>query len=136
VAGPPDVVVIINSNPDLVRLMRFQLEAAGFVVFEYHIDDIRSGISDLETLVEEHDPQVIVYDIAPPYDNNWNFLQHLRCGTDLGSRRFVLTSMNARRLREIVDVRDEMVYEIVGKDEDLREVVRATKEASRARATR
>lgn len=135
-AGAPDVVVIINSNPDLVRLIRFQLEGAGFVVFVYHIEDIRTGSADLESLVEEHDPKVIVYDVAPPYENNWNFLQHLRCGTKLSSRRFVLTSMNARRLREIVDVRDEMIYEIVGKEEDLREVVRATKEASRARATR
>ena len=132
----PDVVVIINSNPDLVRLMRFAFESAGFVVFEYLIDGIRNGTEDLETLVEEHDPKVVIYDVAPPYDHNWNFLEHLRRGTHLKSRRFVLTSMNARRLREIVDVRDEMIYEIVGRQEDIGEVVRAVKEASRARPTR
>jgi hypothetical protein len=38
-------------------------------------------------------------------------------------------------LREVVG-RDEHVYEIVGKPIDLEEIVRAVKEASRARATR
>jgi DNA-binding response OmpR family regulator len=131
----PTAVAIVNTNPDLVRLLRFALEAAGFVVFVYHIDAMREGTADVESLLREHDPKVVIYDVAPPYANNWNFLQHLRTHTHFKGRKFVLTSMNARRMHEIVGD-DETVYEIVGQPDDLDEIVRAAKEASRARATR
>jgi hypothetical protein len=65
----------------------------------------------------------------------WNFMQHLRKNTDFGSRKFVLTSMNVNRLREVVGA-DETVYEVLGREDDIGEVVRAVKEASRARPTR
>lgn len=131
----PDVVAIVNTNPDLVRILRFALETAGFVVFEYHVEDIRQGTADIESLVKEHDPRVIIFDVAPPYQRMWNFLEHLRRHTDFRKRKFVLTSMNVQRLQEIVGS-DETVYEIVGSQEDIGEVVRAVKEASRARPTR
>ena len=46
----------------------------------------------------------------------------------------MLTSVNADRAREVVG-NSEMVYEVVGKPFDLEAVVRAVKEASRARPT-
>lgn len=55
--------------------------------------------------------------------------------TDFKGRKLVLTSMNVRRMQEVVG-NDETVYEIVGQAEDLDAVVRAVKEASRARPTR
>lgn len=131
----PATVAIINTNPDLVRLLRFNLERAGFVVFEMHIEQIRAGTADVAGFLEQHDPSVIVYDVAPPYRENWNFMQHLRHSPGFERRRFVLTSMNAERVHQIVGI-DEAVYEIVGLEEDLRAVVRAVKEATRARATR
>ncbi len=51
------------------------------------------------------------------------------------SRQFVMTSTNAQRLQELVGSHQQ-VYEIVGKPFDLDEVVRAVKEAARARPTR
>jgi hypothetical protein len=134
-ADSPPVVAIINTNPDLVHLLRLNIEKAGFVCFEVHIDDIRSGAANVDSLLEQHDPKVIVYDVAPPYDLNWRFLDHLRTSTGFKGRRFVLTSVNADRVRQIVNT-DESVYEVVGEAEDVAELVRAVKEASRARSTR
>jgi CheY-like chemotaxis protein len=131
----PIVVAIINTNPDLVRLLRMSLERSGFVVFELHIEDIKLGSADVDTILKQHDPKVIVYDLAPPYDMNWRFLDHLRSTTGFKNRRFVLTSVNARHAEEFIG-KDESVYEIVGRDEDIAQVVRAVKEATRARATR
>lgn len=131
----PATVAIINTNPDLVRLLRFNLERAGFVVFEVHIEQIRAGTADVAGFLEQHDPRVIVYDVAPPYRENWNFMEHLRNSPGFERRRFVLTSMNAERVHQIVG-NDESVYEIVGLEEDLGRVVLAVKEATRARATR
>jgi hypothetical protein len=132
--GPP-VVAIVNTNPDLVRILRYNLERAGFVVFEIHIEDIRLGAANVHSFLEQHDPRVIVYDIAPPYDMNWRFLDHLRTSTGFEGRQFVLTSVNVRHAEEVVG-NDESVYEILGEEHDVAEVVRAVKEASRARSTR
>ena len=46
----PPVVAVVNTNPDLVRIMRMSLEKAGFVVFEFHIEDIRLGAADVDSL--------------------------------------------------------------------------------------
>ena len=72
---------------------------------------------------------------CPRTKSTWAFLEHLRGSDILKGVQFVLTSVNAHRLNEIVSPREE-VYEIVGKPYDLDQIVRAVKEASRARPTR
>ena len=130
----PPVVAILNSNDDLVELMRHLLEQAGFVTVTGHIDDVRRGELDLINFVEQHDPKVIVYDLVPPYDRSWAYLYHLRDSKPLRGRPFVLTSVNATRAKEIVG-ESEMVYEVVGKPLDLDRIVAAVKEASKVRPT-
>jgi hypothetical protein len=131
----PAVVAIVNTNPDLVRILRMALEKAGFVVFEIHIEDIKLGAANVDSFLTQHNPKVIVYDLAPPYDMNWRFLDHLRTGTGFKGRRFVLTSVNVAHAEEVVG-KDEFVYEVLGEEKDTADVVRAVKEASRARPTR
>ena len=129
------VVAIVNTNPDLVRLLRVNLEQAGFLVFEIYIEDIKLGEANVESFLHQHDPRVIVYDVAPPYELNWKFLDHLRTATLFRGRQFVLTSVNVQRVREIVGT-DETVYEVVGHPADVDQITRAVREASRARPTR
>src|SRR5690349_14492024 len=128
----PIVVAIINTNPDLVRLLRVNRESAGFIALVLHIEDIKSAVGDVEATIERHNPRVIVYDIAPPYDVNWRFLDHLRCTKAVHRRHFVLTTVNVRQLQRIVG-KASMVYEVVGQASDIDQVVRAVKEATRAR---
>ena len=135
VSDSPTVVAVVNTNPDLVRLIRVALEAAGFVVLIIHIEDIKLGTTDVDMLLEQHDPRVIVYDVAPPYDQNWRFLDHLRKATDFRGRQFVLTTVNIRRLQEIVGI-DEDVHEVMGLTADIDTVVTEVKRASRSRPTR
>ena len=108
----PPVIAVINSTPDIVEMLRVAFEHAGFVVVSTFTYLIRAGEVDLEAFIQQHDPQAIVYDIAPPYASNWNLLRHLRQLPALRERRFVITSTNPDRLRELADVEQE-VYEIV-----------------------
>jgi CheY-like chemotaxis protein len=131
----PIVVAVVDTNPEIVRMLRVSLEQAGFVAISMHIENIKTGEANLKSMLEEHNPKVIIYDIAPPYEQSLRFLDHLRTTTDFRNRRFVLTSVNVRAVQEVVG-REETVYEIVGKDTDILEIVRAVKEATRARPTR
>ena len=132
---PPDVVAVINSSPDTVEMLRAVLQIAGFVVVSGYTFDLRDGRLDLDAFVRQHHPKVVVYDVAPPYDENWRLFQHVRGMEVLSGCRFVITSTNPKHLEHLVG-RDERVYEVVGRPVDLDEIVLAVKEAVRAKSTR
>ena len=129
---PQPVVAVVNTNPDLVELLKARIEAAGFVVLVIHIAEFRAGL-DLRSVLAQHDPKVVVYDVVPPYERNWRFLQHLR-ETTFNGQQFVLTSPNEGALAKLVG-RDETVYEILNDGADIDVIVQAVREASRARPT-
>jgi DNA-binding NarL/FixJ family response regulator len=118
------VVAIFNSSDDVVEMLRIALEQAGCVVVNGHIDNIRRGERRIGDLVEDHDPAVILYDLVPPYDRSWRFLEHLRSSPLMQGRRFVVTSTNAQRATEVIGDA-AYVYEIVGKPYDLGRIVDA-----------
>ena len=76
-SGRPPVVAIFNTSPDTVDLLRIVLEQAGFVVFGAYSYDMRDGKIDITDMVKQHQPDLIIYDVAPPYDRNWRLFQHL-----------------------------------------------------------
>jgi DNA-binding response OmpR family regulator len=125
------VVAIINTTPDAIDLLKDSLERAGFVVATALTWMIQAGQTNLEGFLHTHQPDVIVYDLSPPYEKNWRVLQNLR-ETILKGYRFVLTSVNTKHVEKLVG-RDEQVYEVVGRPHDLDEIVRAVREATKAR---
>ena len=131
----PIVVAIINTNPDLVRSLRVNLESAGYVVLVIHIEDIKTAAGDVEAIIERHNPRVIIYDIVPPYDVNWRFFDHLRTTKAFQNWHFVITTVNISQVQRVVG-KESVVYEVVGEASDIQQVVRAVREATRARAVR
>jgi CheY-like chemotaxis protein len=130
---PPVSVVVLNTSDDVVELLRIVLEDAGMVVLSAYVDDVKRGDMDLERLVRQHRPAVIVYDVTPPYDRQWAFMQHLRALPILQKVPFVLTSTNPERVKEIVGT-DAMIFEIIGKPYDLHQIMSAVSSAARAGA--
>ena len=130
----PIVAAIFNTSPDLVDLVRRAFEPAGIVTVSALTYEIRDGSIDLEAFIRQHNPHVILYDIAPPYDANWALFRHI-CRMDvMRDRQFVVTSVNAKQVESLAA--GQPVYEIVGKPYDLDRLVHAVKAASRARPTR
>jgi CheY-like chemotaxis protein len=129
------VVAIINSNDDVVEMLRLSFEQAGLLVVSAHVDAIKRGETNLTDFVRTHRPKVIVYDLVPPYDSSYRFVEHLRQNDVLNGCHFVLTSTNPSRAHELAGTAEE-IYEVVGKPYDLGQITRAVKEASRARPTR
>ena len=131
----PEVVAVLDTSPDTVELLRNVLQQAGFTVVCAYIHDIREGRVDLEAFLRAHQPAVVVYDIAVPYEESWRFFQHIRSRESFGKCQFVLTTTNAREVAKLAGP-EQHLHEIVGKPYDLGEVVRAVKEAVRSRPTR
>jgi hypothetical protein len=70
------VIAVINSSEDTIEMVREWLHQSGFEnVVSAHVQDIRDGTMDFPAFVERHQPQVFIYDISIPYDQNWRFLQ-------------------------------------------------------------
>jgi len=124
----PPVIAVLNSNDDLVEMLGSLLGKIGYAVVSGHIDDVKRGRMDLLNFIRQHDPQVIVYDLVPPYDRSWDFLLTVKESEYMRGRTFILTSVNAARAQEVVGMSD-MVYEVVGKGEDLDRIVTAIREA-------
>lgn len=133
--APPTTVAIVNTTPDAVNMLRQVLNQAGFVVVSCYTHEIRDGAIDFEAFMRQHRPRVIVYDLAPPYEANLRLFQHVRSMPAVDGSQFVLTSVNPSRALGLFG-RDERVYEVVDREEDLMMFVQAVKQASRARAVR
>jgi DNA-binding response OmpR family regulator len=118
----PARVLIVNSNDDVVEMLRLKFVQAGWHAVTAHVTDAKRGRIDLVQLVEHHDPSVIVYDVAPPYDENWRFLGDMRSKEALAARPFVVTTTNRRQLEKIAAGAGGAI-EIVGKPYDLDEVL-------------
>jgi CheY-like chemotaxis protein len=123
------VVAVFNSSDDMVELLRMMLESHGFVVVSGHIADLRRGKLDLQAFVRQNRPAVVVYDLVPPYDSQWAFLDHLRQVSPLRDIPFVLTSTNARMARELAG-RTEQVIEILGRPFEVDELLAAVRRAA------
>jgi CheY-like chemotaxis protein len=125
----PPVVAIFNTSPDTVEMLRIVLEQAGFVVMGLYTYEARDGRINIENIFNQHEPDVVIYDIAPPYDKNWREFRHMCSMPALAKRKFVLTTTNMQRVREAVDNPPEM-FEIVGKPYDLGVIVEQVKKLS------
>ena len=75
---------------------------AGIVTVSGFTCQIRDGQIDFESFISQYNPDVIVYDIAPPYDANWNLFQHLSRMQAVSGHRFVLTTTNVAHVDKLV----------------------------------
>ncbi|TMA29589.1 MAG: response regulator [Deltaproteobacteria bacterium] len=122
-ADRPKIIAILNTNQEVLDLVRESLQQAGYATVVAHIDDLKRGRLDMIQFVEEHKPDVIVYDVAPPYDTNWTFLRLMRNSKVMQGRAFVVTTTNKRALEELIGPND--VIELLCKPYDLQQLVEA-----------
>jgi DNA-binding response OmpR family regulator len=87
-------VAIINSSQDTVEMLRTLLEREGWQTVEGHADEIKRGRIDFLSYLETHDPTVVIWDVAPPYDQNWAFLRLVRSSRAMDGRVVIVTTTN------------------------------------------
>jgi DNA-binding response OmpR family regulator len=132
-SGPP-VVAVINTSEDTTDLLRIAFEQAGFVVVSAFTHAIRDSLIDFEAFIRQHRPNVIVYDVALPYEANWRLFLHLRTAPACAHIPCVITTTNVAQVRKVVG-NEPVMYEIVGKPYDLGVLIEAARDAIRAAGT-
>lgn len=119
-----DLVAVINSNEDIVDLICESLEEHGIHTVRGHVPDFKRGRVDLEEYFRSIRPRVAVWDIAPPYDENWEyFVEQVQACEACQASHFILTTTNQRVLTKLVGETGAM--EIIGKPFDLQRLVEA-----------
>jgi DNA-binding response OmpR family regulator len=127
------IVALFNASDDTVEMVQGMLNASGLnCLIGCHFADLKSGRIDFERYVTTHNPDVVVFDISPPYDKNWAFFLTLREMTVMEGRGLVVTTTNKKRLDEIIGT-DSATFEIVGKPYDLGQISAAIDTALRQR---
>jgi len=142
VSGPTKVakgiVALLNASDDTVDMVQKLLTDAGNAqtLIWCHFSDMKKGIVDFGKFIGKHNPEVVIFDISPPYDENWQFFKTIRDAEVMKDRGQILTTTNKARLDEVVG-EDSYAVEVVGKTEDLRQIDAAIKaESSKAEAKR
>ena len=133
-SGP--VVALFNASDDTVEMVQQMLSASEVqCLIGCHFSDLKKGRIDFGRYLSEHDPQVVVFDISPPYDANWHFFKKLRDEPAMHGRGLVLTTTNKARLDEVAGPGSEAI-EIVGKPYDLAQIKHAITAALQRVATK
>jgi hypothetical protein len=122
-AATEGIVALFNASDDTIDMIQTLLkkgDRAQTLVW-CHFADLKKGIVDFATYVAKHNPEVVVFDISPPYDENWRFYKTIRDSDAMRGRGLVLTTTNKNRLDEVLGT-DSHALEVVGKSEDMKQI--------------
>jgi CheY-like chemotaxis protein len=117
------VVGIFNSSLETLEILRELLTDEGYFPVVAHVDDVRAGKLDMMDFVAAHRPALVIWDIAPPYAENWTFFKLVTSVPEVAKVPFLITTTNERALSEIAGVEDAI--ELVGKPYDLEQILKA-----------
>jgi hypothetical protein len=115
------VVALFNASDDTVDMVQKLLTEAGDgqSLIWCHFADLKRGVVDFVKYMDKHNPEVVIFDLSPPYDENWRYFKTMRDDKVMTGRGVVLTTTNKNRLDEVLG-EDSHAVEVVGRSKDLR----------------
>src|SRR5580700_7289017 len=126
------IVALFNASDDTIDMVQTLLTAAGGdqTLIWCHFADLKKGIVDFGKYLDKHNPEVVIFDLSPPYDENWTFFKTMRDAKAMKGRGVVLTTTNKARLDEVLG-EDSHALEVVGRSKDLHQIDAAIKRQTR-----
>ena len=98
--GSAPLAAIVEADDGVVALLELLLRAEGFRTVRATAEEIEAGPARILAFLEEHRPQVVLYDIALPYDGSWQAFVTVCAAASEWGQRFVLLTTHARWLAE------------------------------------
>ena len=124
-------VAVCNSSEDTIDVLCAVLTLRGYRCVSAHVTDIKRGRLDFPAFLAREDPRVIVWDIALPYDSNWEFFQGLRSSGAFEDRGIVLTTTHKANLEKVIGHASEAI-EILLKPYDVAVICDAVEKAAQS----
>jgi hypothetical protein len=117
------IVALFNASDDTIDMCQTLLKkgASAQTLVWCHFADLKKGIVDVAKWLNRHNPEVVIFDISPPYDENWKYYTTMRDSAEMRGRGSVLTTTNKNRLDEVL-ASDSHALEIVGRTKDLEQI--------------
>ena len=130
------VMALFNASDDTIDMVQTLLTASGGqqTLIWCHFADLKKGIVDFGKYIDKHNPEVVIFDLSPPYDENWRFFKTMRDAKTMKGRGMVLTTTNKARLDEVLG-EDSHALEVVGRPTDLQQIDAAIKAETRRAET-
>src|SRR6202049_2695874 len=130
------VVALFNASDATIDMVQGLLTASGSdqTLIWCHFADLKKGIVDFGKYIDKHNPEVVIFDLSPPYDENWHFFKTMRDAKTMKGRGIVLTTTNKARLDEVLG-EDSHALEVVGRTKDLQQIDAAIKAETRRAET-
>jgi hypothetical protein len=119
-------IALLSENGQFAARLRPALEAAGFETEAARIGEIRSGELDLLIFLEEYDPDLIVYELAPPYPHSLTFMRLLQSTPLARRRRWLLATTDRQAVVDLLGPTDA-VLDIPARNEDPGSVVQGVR---------
>src|SRR5580692_2764071 len=132
------IVALFNASDDTIDMIQGLLTKSGSdqTLIWCHFSDLKKGVVDFEKYMDKHNPEVVIFDLSPPYDENWRFFKTMRDAKAMKGRGIVLTTTNKNRLDEVLG-EDSHALEVVGRTKDLKQIDAAIKaETTKAESLR
>jgi hypothetical protein len=129
------IVALFNASDDTIDMVQSLLTKSGGdqTLIWCHFADLKKGIVDFGKYIDKHNPEVVIFDLSPPYDENWHFFKTMRDAKAMDGRGIVLTTTNKNRLDEVLG-EDSHALEVVGRAKDLQQIDAAIKAETRKAA--
>jgi CheY-like chemotaxis protein len=131
-------VAVINTSRETIELLRVILEEYGFEPvggMDSTVTAFKRGERDLREFLASADPRVIIWDIALPYVENWQFYRTCVERGDFDGRGVVLTTTNKHAIDELIG--PTPVHELLGKPfDDIEDLLTAVRQALTSAAPR
>jgi DNA-binding response OmpR family regulator len=130
------IVALFNASDDTIDMVQNLLTKSGGdqTLIWCHFADLKKGIIDFDKYMDKHNPEVVIFDLSPPYDENWYFFTTMRDANAMKGRGIVLTTTNKDRLDEVLG-EDSHALEVVGRSKDLQQIAAAIKTETRKAET-
>ncbi len=130
------IVALFNASDDTIDMVQKLLTASGGdqTLIWCHFADLKKGIVDFGRYMDKPNPEVVIFDVSPPYNENWRFFKTMRDAKTMKGRGVVLTTTNKARLDEVLG-EDSHALEVVGRPKDLQQIDAAIKAETRKAET-
>jgi DNA-binding response OmpR family regulator len=121
-------VAVFNASEDTVDMLCGCLSLKGYRCINAHVAKVKRGEVDFIEFIQREQPRAIIWDISPPYDQNWAFFKLLRSSDAVRGIGIVVTTTHKLHLDKLAG-QDTGAIEIVGKPFDLDRVTTAIDQA-------